>query len=63
VITWTVFGTTALALGAVAWVVLPALRAGLESFQNWLTTTVGALAALAMVWEGFVPVFILPPCR
>jgi hypothetical protein len=39
-----------------------ALRPEVTSFENSITASVAGLAALAIVWEGFVPVFILPPC-
>ena len=53
---------TAIALGATIVFVAIAMRAGLAAFENWLTAGVGAFAALAIVWEGLVPVFMLPPC-
>ena len=53
---------TAIALGATIAFVAGAVRAGLAAFENGLTAGIGALAALAIVWEGLVPVFMLPPC-
>ena len=53
---------TLVALAAIVAFALPAARAGLSAFENWMTTALGALAALAIVWEGLVPVFMLPAC-
>ena len=53
---------TVVALGAVLAVLVPAVRAGLNAFENAMTAGLGALAALAIVWEGLVPVIMLPPC-
>ena len=62
VVTAAILGATVLAAGAVLAFVVPALRAGLGSFENWMTTGTGAFALLAIVWEGFVPVFIVRGC-
>ena len=57
-----IVAATAIALGATLVFVVGAVRAGLASFENWMTAGVGAFAALAIVWEGLVPVFMVPPC-
>jgi hypothetical protein len=61
-VTLVVFVATVLAFLATLAIVHLALRDEAPSFENWMTASVAALAALAIVWEGFVPVFILPPC-
>lgn len=53
---------TVIALGVTLAFVAAAVRAGLAAFENWMTAAVGLLAALAIVWEGLVPVFIVPAC-
>jgi hypothetical protein len=50
------------ALAVITRVAIPALRAGLQPFENWLTAGLAALAALAIVWQGIAPVLLLPPC-
>ena len=57
-----VFVATLVAFIAALAIAQRALRVDVASFESWLTATVAGLAALAIVWEGFVPVFILPPC-
>ena len=61
-VTVSVVAATLLAAGAVLAFLAPAIRNGLGSFENWMTASAGALALLAIVWEGFVPVFIVPAC-
>ena len=61
-VTLVVFVTTVLAFLAALAIAHRALRDDIPSFENWMTASVAGLAALAIVWEGFVPVFILPPC-
>jgi uncharacterized membrane protein YedE/YeeE len=61
-VTLVVFVATVLAFVATLAIVHRALRNEVPSFENWLAASVAALAALAIVWEGFVPVFILRPC-
>jgi hypothetical protein len=62
VVTAVIVGATVLAVGLVLASVVPAIRAGLGSFENWITAGTGAFALLAIAWEGFVPVFIVPIC-
>ena len=62
VVTSAIVAATALAAGAVLAFVVPAKRAGLDNFENAMTAGAGALALLAIVWEGLVPVFIVPAC-
>ena len=62
VVTAVIVAATVLAIGATLAFVVPAMRAGLGSFENWMTAGIGAFALLAIVWEGFVPVFIVPVC-
>ena len=62
-VTWVVLGATIIALAVIGRVVWRALRAGSQSFEDWLTVSLGALAALAIVWQGIAPVLLLPPCR
>ena len=61
-VTWIVLGATIVALAVITRVAIPALRAGLQPFENWLTASLAALAALAIVWQGIAPVLLLPPC-
>ena len=61
-VTPAIVAITVIALGATALFVVSAVRAGAASFENWMTAAVGALAALAIAWEGLVPVFIVPAC-
>jgi hypothetical protein len=62
VVTAAILAATVLAAAAVLTFVVPAIRAGLSSFENWMTAGGGAFALLAIVWEGFVPVLIVPVC-
>ncbi len=61
-VTAVIVTVTAIGLGATLAFVVGAVRAGLASFENWMTAGLGSLAALAIAWEGLVPVFMLPPC-
>lgn len=61
-LTWIIVMATLAALAVTAWFVATAVRAGLAAFENWMTASVGLLAAVAIVWEGLVPVFIVPAC-
>jgi uncharacterized membrane protein YhaH (DUF805 family) len=61
VVTLVVFVATLLAFVATVAISHRALHDE-ATFENWLTASVAALAALAIVWEGFVPVFMMPPC-
>lgn len=54
--------TTVIALAALLVFAWTAKRARPRSFENWMGAAVAALAALAIVWEGLVPVFMLPAC-
>jgi hypothetical protein len=62
IVTAAIVAATVLAAGAVLGFVVPAVRAGLDTFENAMTAGAGALALLAIMWEGFVPVFIVPAC-
>jgi hypothetical protein len=62
VVTLVVFVATVLAFVVTLAIAQRALRAEVALFENWITASVAALAALAIVWEGFVPVFVLPAC-
>ena len=62
IVTAATVAATVLAAGAVLAFIVPAMRSGFESFENAMTAGAGALALLAIVWEGFVPVFIVPAC-
>lgn len=61
-VTVIIVAATVIALGATLVFVAGAMRGGLAAFENWMTAGIGAFAALAIVWEGLVPVFMLPPC-
>lgn len=54
--------TTAVAFGAALLVVILAVRAKTSAFENWMTAGIGGLAALAILWEGLLPVLIVPAC-
>ena len=62
IVTAAIVAASVLAAGAVLAFVVPAMRAGLDNFENGMTVGAGALALLAIVLEGFVPVFIVPAC-
>jgi hypothetical protein len=62
IVTATIVAVTVLAVGAVLALIVPAMRAGVDTFENAMTAGAGALALLAIVWEGLVPVFIVPAC-
>ena len=62
IVTAVVVASTLIAAGAVLAFLVPAIRAGVDAFENAMTAGAGALALLAIVWEGFVPVFIVPAC-
>ena len=57
-----VITATVIALGAVLAVVVLAMRAKTRAFENWMTAGIAAIAALAILWEGLLPVFMLPAC-
>ena len=53
---------TAIALAATLVVAILAMRAKTRAFEDWMTAGIAALAALAIAWEGLLPVFMLPAC-
>lgn len=57
-----ILGVTALALIAVLAVVVSAVWGSLRDVRNWMTAGVGAMAAVAIVWEGVLPVLMVPAC-
>ena len=61
-VTLTVLAATLLAFLTALAIVRRARRADAASFESWITATVASLAAVAIVWEGFVPVLVLPAC-
>ena len=61
-VTFIIVTATAMALVATLVFIIGAISRGLGSFDNWMTAGVSAFAALAIAWEGLVPVFMLPPC-
>jgi hypothetical protein len=62
-VTWFIAGVTVVAGAALVAVITAARRAGTDVFENWLTGTVGALALVAVAWQGFFTVFMVPACR
>jgi len=61
-VTLAVLAATLLAFLAALAIVRRARRADAASFESWITATVASLAAIGIVWEGFVPVVMLPAC-
>jgi hypothetical protein len=57
-----VVAATVIALGATLAVVVLAMRAKTSAFEDWMTAGIAAIAAVAILWEGLLPVFILPAC-
>jgi hypothetical protein len=62
IVPWTIGVATVVAVVAIGMIVMPALgtrRA--ESFEDWMTATIGGLAVIAIVWES-LPVLMVPTC-
>ena len=57
-----VIAATVIALAATLAIVVLAMRAKTSAFEHWMTAGVAALAAVAILWEGLLPVFMLPAC-
>ena len=53
---------TFVALAAVLAFIVRATRAGLDSFERWMTAALGSLALIAIAWEAIVPLLIVPVC-
>jgi hypothetical protein len=52
---------TVLALAASAWLLVEAVRAGLQDFLDWLAATGTALAIVAILWQT-LPILLAPRC-
>lgn len=60
VVPWIIALATAVAAAACVAAMVSGLRAA-DRFEGWITSTVAALALLAIVWEA-VPVLVVAPC-
>ena len=57
-----ILGATGIALVAALAVVVSATWTNLGSVRNWMAAGIGAVAAVAIAWEGLLPVLLLPAC-
>jgi hypothetical protein len=62
VVSWTIGAATALALAALAIIVVGVMRGARPiGFNDWVSASVAALAAVAIVWET-LPALMVPAC-
>lgn len=62
IVPWAIGGATFVAATAMLVILVPALRGARDSFENWMTAGVAALALVAILWET-LPVMMVPVCR
>jgi hypothetical protein len=61
-VSWTIGAATAIALAAAVTIIALALRESRPAgFNAWMTASVAALAAIAIVWET-LPALMVPAC-
>jgi hypothetical protein len=62
VVSWTIGAATTIALVAAVTIITVAMREGRPAgFNAWMTTSVAALAVVAIVWET-LPALMVPAC-
>ena len=61
-VTWFVLAATATAAAVLMLAIRGAIRAGAGEFENWLTASTAALSLVAVLWQGLLPVFMVPVC-
>ena len=62
IVTGFVLAATAAAAAALMVVIRSGLHAGTNAFENWLTASTAALSLVAVLWQGLLPVFMVPVC-
>jgi hypothetical protein len=63
IVTWFVLAATMAAALALTIAIRAALRAGASAFENWLSASTAALSLVAVLWQGLLPVSMIPVCQ